>query len=138
MPGRHSDGAKLYLAISTDGATRRRRWVFLFRWQGRLREMGLGSAATVSLAQARELADRWRAELAAGRNPLDTREVERRSTQSGQTFREIALDLHAAKSPAWRNAKVRRQWMAPLERYAARLMPLPVDQIRTEDVLKMS
>ena len=88
--------------------------------------------------KARELADRWRAELAAGRNPLDTREVERRSTQSGQTFREIALDLHAAKSPAWRNAKVRKQWMAPLERYAARLMPLPVDQIRTEDVLKMS
>jgi len=39
-PGRHSDGGGLYLAIATDGATRRRRWVFIFRWQGRLREMG--------------------------------------------------------------------------------------------------
>ena len=106
-----------------------------FRWQGRLREMGLGSASTVSLAQARELAAKWRAELTAGRNPFDAREVERRASRNGRTFREVAVDLHAAKSPAWRNLKVRRQWMAPLERYAARLMPLSVDQIKTEDVL---
>jgi hypothetical protein len=38
-------------------------WVFLFRWSepntagpGKLREMGLGSATTVSLARAREVA----------------------------------------------------------------------------------
>lgn len=37
-PGRHADGGGLYLSISKDG---RRRWVFLFRWKGKLREMGL-------------------------------------------------------------------------------------------------
>ena len=55
-PGRHADGGGLYLSISKDGATTRRRWVFLFRWHGKLKEMGLGPAATVSLAEARQLA----------------------------------------------------------------------------------
>jgi integrase len=134
-PGRHSDGGGLYLAISKDVSVARRRWVMLFRWHGKLREMGLGSAATVSLAQARELAGKWRAELVAGRNPLDVREAERRAMQKGRTSGEIAAELYAAKSPGWRNAKVRKQWMTPLERYADRLMSMPVDQIRTEDVL---
>ena len=64
-PGRHADGAGLYLAISQDGSTLRRRWVFLFRWHGKLREMGLGGASTVPLAQARLLAAKWRAEVAS-------------------------------------------------------------------------
>ncbi len=57
-----ADGGGLYLSISKDGATERRRWVFLFRWQGKLKEMGLGPANTVSLAEAREQAERWRKE----------------------------------------------------------------------------
>jgi hypothetical protein len=53
MPGRHGDGGGLYLSISNDG---RRRWVFLFTQEGKLREMGLGSAQDVSLADARDKA----------------------------------------------------------------------------------
>src|SRR6476469_9162228 len=77
-PGRHADGGGLYLSISPDGS--RRRWVFLFRWRepgesgaGKLREMGLGSTSSVSLAQARELAATTRTHLSAGRNPLAMR-----------------------------------------------------------------
>jgi integrase len=134
-PGRHSDGGGLYLAISKDATTIRRRWVFLFRWHGKLREMGLGSAATVSLAQARELAGKWRSELTAGNNPLDVREATRRANQAGRTFRDAASEFHADKSKGWKNAKVRKQWLTPLERYAGRLMLLTVDQIKTGDVL---
>src|SRR3954463_8157115 len=77
-PGRHADGGGLYLSISADGS--RRRCVFLFRWkqpgetgQGRLREMGLGSASAVSLAKARELAAQAHELLRDGRNPLQAR-----------------------------------------------------------------
>ncbi|WP_414694283.1 Arm DNA-binding domain-containing protein [Phenylobacterium sp.] len=48
-PGRHSDGAGLYLVVDRAGA---RRWAFLFRQDGRLKEMGLGSALSVSLRDA--------------------------------------------------------------------------------------
>ena len=134
-PGRHADGGGLYLSISKNGAIERRRWVFLFRWHGKLREMGLGGEATVSLAQARDLASKWRAELISGKNPLDVRKTALRASPAGRTFREIASELHADKSKGWKNEKVRKEWMTPLERYAARLMPLAVDQIKTEDVL---
>ena len=40
--GRHSDGGGLYLVIEPSGS---RRWAFLFRQNGRLREMGLGAPA---------------------------------------------------------------------------------------------
>ena len=80
-PGRHADGGGLYLSISPDGS--RRRWVYLFRWRepgqagaGKLREMGLGSASTVSLARARELATAARAHVANGVNPLAVRKAE--------------------------------------------------------------
>jgi hypothetical protein len=54
--GRHSDGGGLYLSISDDGDSVRRRWIFLFRWLGKLTEMGLGGLNSVTLARARELA----------------------------------------------------------------------------------
>ena len=44
-PGRHWDGGGLYLNISKGSETTRRRWVFLFRWEGKLKEMGLGGLA---------------------------------------------------------------------------------------------
>src|ERR1700678_2518523 len=51
--GRHADGLGLYLAVSDSGA---RKWIYRFALAGRVTEMGLGSGATVTLAQARSLA----------------------------------------------------------------------------------
>ena len=53
-PGRHADGGGLYLVVGP-GASRR--WVFLFRWEGKLKEMGLGGLSSVSLADARRKAE---------------------------------------------------------------------------------
>jgi len=68
-PGRHSDGGNLYLAISADG---RRRWTFLYTWNGSLREAGLGAASAggVSLEEAREKAAEGRALVRAGIDPI--------------------------------------------------------------------
>ena len=73
-PGRYSDGGNLYLSISANGG---RRWVFMYRFAGRQREMGLGSAsrAGTSLARARELAAEARIALAAGLDPLEARKA---------------------------------------------------------------
>ena len=45
-PGRYSDGGNLYLSISANGG---RRWVFMYRFAGKQREMGLGSASRAAL-----------------------------------------------------------------------------------------
>src|SRR2546430_10150408 len=57
-PGRHSDGDGLYLNVTRSGA---RSWLFMWKKDGRRREIGLGSAGSVSLARARELASACRA-----------------------------------------------------------------------------
>lgn len=140
-PGRHSDGGGLYLALTPTGESLRRRWVFLFRWDGKQREMGLGSASSVPLAKARDLAAACRLELAGGQNPLEQRrvreEAERLARDGQKTFGEIADQLIAAKSPEWRNAKHRAQWKMTLEVYAAPLRPMPVADVRTGHVLEV-
>lgn len=129
MPGRHGDGAGLYLSISNDG---RRRWVFLFTQEGKLREMGLGSAQDVSLADARDKAATARKQVAAGLDPI----LERSRSQSAvPTFGEAADRFVADMAPQFRNAKHIQQWRTTLTQDAAPLRNKPVDAITTEDVL---
>lgn len=59
-PGRHVDGAGLYLKVRPSGA---KSWVFLYRWQNRRPELGLGAYSTVSLLEARRRADGARSGL---------------------------------------------------------------------------
>jgi Arm DNA-binding domain len=65
-PGRHADGQNLYLTISQTGGAVSRRWTFMFSFAGKQREAGLGSAAAVTLAEAREKAAGYRSMLAKG------------------------------------------------------------------------
>ena len=62
-PGKYEDGQGLRLVVSPGGA---RKWVFRYMRAGRRVEMGLGSAADVSLAQARERAADARRLVKAG------------------------------------------------------------------------
>jgi hypothetical protein len=126
-PGRHSDGGGLYLYLSKDA---RRSWVYLFAWQGRQCEMGLGSYPLTSLAEARERRDKWRKVLRDGRNPIEVRRSSGTSVV-GKTFGACAGELLASKSPQWSNDKHRAQWRTTLETYATSLF----DQVGTEAVV---
>jgi integrase len=127
--GRHADGGGLYLSISPNGG---RRWVFLYRWHGKPTEIGFGSARSVTLARARELAGQGRAKLAEKINPKDSRKP-----TNGATFGECADRLIGAMRPSWRNGKHAAQWEMTLREYAAPLRRLPADKITTDDVLSV-
>ena len=85
-PGKYSDGGNLYLIVSETGA---RKWVLRFTWRGRAKEMGLGSASSVPLADAREKAAGARRKIAQGLNPID----ERKRDGGIPTFGEMADDV---------------------------------------------
>jgi hypothetical protein len=53
MPGYYGDGGGLVLRIAGGG---NKVWLFRYKTQGRVREMGLGPVRDVSLAEAREAA----------------------------------------------------------------------------------
>jgi integrase len=131
-PGRHSDGEGLYLNVTPAGA---RSWLFMWKKDGKRREMGLGSAGSVSLARARELASECRAQVAAGLDPIDARDAAAETKREKPTFGAIADALIAAKEIEWRNEKHRAQWRASLTEFAAPLRSRPVDEIDTAAVL---
>ncbi len=133
-PGRHSDGAGLYLNVTETGA---RSWLFMWKVAGRRREMGLGSARDVPLARARELAAECRAIVAARRDPLQVRAQSGAERRPVPTFGECADEFIAAKQSEWRNEKHRAQWTMTLTKYAAPLRNLPVDAIDTAAVLSV-
>ncbi|MFQ5564677.1 MAG: Arm DNA-binding domain-containing protein [Parvularculaceae bacterium] len=56
-PGRYGDGNGLYLVVDKSGA---KRWVLRTFVHGRRRDMGLGGARLVSLADARRAAVKYR------------------------------------------------------------------------------
>lgn len=128
-PGRHADGGGLYLVVDKSGA---KRWVFLYRREGRLREMGLGGLSAVPLAKARELAAGARGILQAGQDPIEAKRIE---APRVWTFGEAADELIEAMAPSFRNAKHLAQWKMTLTEYAAPLREKAVDAITTEDVL---
>ncbi len=134
-PKRHSDGGSLYLAIDGEGATMRRRWLFLYPWNGRRREMGLGGFPAVSLADARRLRDEAERLVREGLDPIASRDLAREERAAKPTFGEIADKFVAAKEAGWRNPKHRAQWRMTLETYAAPLRSRPVDEIDTAAVL---
>ena len=127
-PGRYADGGGLYLVV---GQGQSRKWVFRFKWHGRLVDMGLGAAASVTLAKARERAGDARKLLVDCINPLEAK----RADQAVPTFGEMADRLVADLGPQWRNEKHRAQWKTTLENDAAKLRPIPVDKVETADVL---
>lgn len=129
-PGRHSDGGNLYLVVDGNGA---KRWVFLFRWGGKLKEMGLGGLGGVPLAAAREKATLARGVLASGCNPIETRNA----VKAVPTFGEMADEVVATLSRQFRNAKHIATWEMTLKTYAAPIRVKRVDAITTQDVLEI-
>jgi hypothetical protein len=74
-----SDGLGLYLQVRAGGA---KSWIFRYRTNGKLRDMGLGSVNAVSLAQAREKAAACRNLRANGIAPIDAKREEKAKASS--------------------------------------------------------
>jgi integrase len=135
-PGRYGDGDGLYLQV---GPTGTKSWFFRFRLPGSVssngkplsREMGLGSLATFSLAQARERARSQRALVAAGVDPITMRD--KIAARQSITFAQ-ALERYM-RTQEWRNAKHRKQWASTLQNYAKPIMRLDVGAIERRQVL---
>ncbi|MBT7288700.1 MAG: DUF4102 domain-containing protein, partial [Rhodospirillaceae bacterium] len=66
-PGKHGDGDGLYLVVSDAGS---RKWVLRIQVRGKRRDLGLGSAAKVSLSEAREAAEDMRRAIRSGLDPV--------------------------------------------------------------------
>lgn len=130
-PGRHGDGAGLYLMVKPSGA---KSWVLRVQRDGRRRDVGLGSTAALNLAEARQRAVELRKHALNGRDPIAERDRDRRAIP---TFREATNDAHQALKAGWvdKNAAA---FLTSLRDYAfPALGDLRVDGIETGHVRDM-
>lgn len=135
-PGRLGDGGGLWLVSDPprkDGSPGRKRWLFLFRWQTKLKEMGLGGYPAVSLAKARQRAQAARDLLVDGINPIAAKRAS--GERPSVLFGCFALELIDDLKPGWRNSKHAAQWEATLRAYAGSLWNVDVADIDTAQVV---
>ena len=130
-PGRHADGNGLYLFVQLSGT---RSWIQRLVIRGRRRELGLGSVALVSLAEAREKALANRKLARESGDPL----AEKRRSVGIPTFAEAARRVVEQKRAGWRSRAQGRDWMLTFERYAfPRIGKMPVSEVTSADVLEI-
>jgi integrase len=133
-----ADGHGLYLRIGPTGA---KRWVFRYRRDGRLHDMGLGPLHTVSLAEARSKALDMRRQRLDGIDPLTARReanVTRVSNLAkSMTFKACAEAYIKAHATGWKNAVHAKQWPSTLEAYVYPVFGvLPVQAVDVALVMK--
>jgi integrase len=138
-PGYVADGGNLYFRVAPSGA---RGWIFRFALGGRTRDMGLGAYPDISLAVARDLAEKFRASVKEGVDPIERRRgdlaAQRVATAKNLTFDECARAYVEDHEAAWRNAKHRAQWTSTLNGYASPVFgKLPVAAIDTGLVMRV-
>ncbi|QYC11015.1 Arm DNA-binding domain-containing protein [Brevundimonas nasdae] len=131
-PGLFADGSGLYLRVDQTGA---RRWVWIFHYHKKRREMGLGSLEVVGLADARAAADVARRILADGRDPIEERRLALMPSTS-RLFSAVASDLMDALEPSWKSPKQRGQWEASLMQHAGQIWKADVSAVDTAMVLE--
>ncbi|WP_380873235.1 tyrosine-type recombinase/integrase [Sphingomonas sp. DBB INV C78] len=122
-PGRYGDGDGLFLVVGVTGS---RSWICRVQKYGRRRDVGLGSAKKVSLAQARQKASEVRGWMEEGLDPV----FEKRKAGGIPTFKEAAAKVYAANRKTWRNEKHEWQWKRTLEQFA---YPM-IGDIRVSDI----
>lgn len=136
--GYHADGAGLYLLVTPAGTAS---WVYRYRIAGRLREMGLGSAASFTLAEARERARAARQARADGMDPIESRRALRSATV--RTWGAAKEDFITAKRGEWKSTSSdplapmgaqEGQWRQSLDDYGPK-DGLPVAALDTDTVL---
>ena len=114
-----ADGGGLYLQVSASGA---RSWVFRFRKDGHLREMGLGPVNALKLADARQRATECRKQRSLGFDPIEVRNSQAAQAKleaaRALTFRQCAQAFIDAHRASWKNATHAAQWPSSLETYA--------------------
>ena len=138
-PGLHADGGGLYLQVGRGDA---RSWIFRYTAGGRERQMGLGPAHTVSLAEARDMALELRKVRLKGVDPIEARkaaqETARRERASAVTFSQAVSEYIRLNKAGWRNDKHAAQWTSTLKTYAEPIIgALPVASIDANDILRV-
>ena len=135
--GQHCDGQGLYLEKDKPKGGK---WVFRFTLRSKQHRMGLGSYPAVSLKEAREAAEKARAQVRAGDNPIQVRQDDRSaSLPGGNLFADLAVEKYELEKHNLKNDGQSGRWFSPLKHHVIpSLGNVPIteiDQFKVRDAL---
>ncbi len=132
-PGKLSDGGGLWFAKSKDGNAK---WFLRVVVHGRRREMGLGAYPAVSLKEARLEAEKWRAVVREGKDPIKLRDkLARDAERNMHLLQDIALDAFESRKAELKGDGTAGRWFSPLEIHVLpKLGKVPVSEIDQRDI----
>lgn len=98
--------------------------------------MGLGSAKDVSLKEAREFAEHWRAVARTGKDPIKERaRLAREAARNNNTLRQVAEEAFDARKSELREEGKAGRWFSPLELHVLpKLGKVPIEEIDQRDI----
>ena len=130
-PGKYFDGHGLFLKVNEGGG---KSWVQRIVIRGKRRELGLGSAQLVSLAEARGAALHNRKVARAGGDPLATK----REAANAPTFQQAAERAIAQHAASWQSERHGAIQLSLIKRYAFPVIgDLKLKDITTADILRV-
>lgn len=127
----------LYLRVSDSG----RSFVFRYMKDGKRRDVGIGSAAKVTVARAKEIALKLRTDIAQGIEPQKKKAapvVE--PVKRERTFNEIYLEAIEVTQTArqWKGDGMRKAWTSSLERFACPIIGnTPLSEINRDKIVEI-
>jgi integrase len=134
---RFADSLGLYLEVLPAGG---KYWRLKYRHGGKEKRLGLGVYPKVSLAEARKARDQAREHTAAGRDPSQLRQEQKRAQAAsfGSSFEAVARAWHAN----WKEARSPRHADYVIRRLEADVFPelgaVPVAEITAARLVRMA
>ena len=130
-PGKYYDQHGLILRVAPGGS---KQWIWRGTIRGRRRDIGLGAVAYTSLAEARDIAYRYRKMARSGIDPTSTK-----PDDFAPTFAEAVEQVLEAYRPGWKDTgRTEENWRSSLRRYVyPALGTTPVDLITTADLVRV-
>lgn len=138
-PGYYGDGGNLWLQVSPSTS---KSWIFRYTLNGKQREMGMGSLADVSLADARITAGKYRLLVRDKIDPIDARTDENRQLKlaaaNTMSFRKCFQAYIEAHKKEWKNPKHVDQWTNTLETYCGPIFgDDPAQRVDTPQIMRV-
>jgi len=96
---RFFDSGGMYLQVTPAGT---KNWVLKYRFEGKEKQLALGSYPKVTLKAARLAREAEKLKLSKGINPVQARKLDKLKAQrGGDTFKEVALEWYKKQAPQW-------------------------------------
>lgn len=127
----------LYLRVSDSG----RSFVFRYMKDGKRRDVGIGSAAKITIARAREIALKLRTDIAQGVEPQKKKAAPvPEPVKRERTFNEIYLEAISVTQTArqWKGDGMMKAWTSSIERFACPVIgDMPLSQINRDKIVEI-